>query len=175
MKRPTQIAVLALTCLMIPTASAQAGHGRGGSFGLLRHDANQDGQLTRQEFSEALQAQFAELDTNGDGTSTVEERKAARDARRAEGRGERFAALDTDGDGQVSESEFAARPDRQQRRSGFRGGRGSGPRGGMAAETLTFATFSERRLEAFEALDTDGDQVVNQAELHAAMGRRPAR
>lgn len=175
MKRPNQIAVLTLACLMIPAASAQAGHGRGGPFGLLRHDANQDGQLTRAELTNALEAQFAQMDTNGDGSSTAEERKAAREARRAEGRGDRFAALDADGNGQVSEEEFAARPERQGRGPGLRGGRRAGQRGAMAQETITLAAFSERRLAAFDALDADGNQVVSQAELHAAAAKRGAR
>lgn len=177
MKRLTPIIVIAAVATALPVASAQARPAGGGAFGILRYDANENGQLTYQEYSEGLRAQFAEIDGNGDGVSTPDERKAAREARRSEGQTARFAALDTNGDGQVSGEEFAAMSER--RGDGKRDGRGAGGRRGdrggergMRQENVSYDQFSERGLERFGEIDANGDQVIDQSELHAAMEKR---
>lgn len=45
-------------------------------------DTNNDGTITRAEFDAGVQAHFAKMDANGDGTVTVEERQAAREQMR---------------------------------------------------------------------------------------------
>ncbi|WP_225899768.1 EF-hand domain-containing protein [Croceicoccus gelatinilyticus] len=54
-------------------------------------DTNNDGTITRAEFDAGVQAHFAKMDANGDGTVTVEERQAAREQMR-EARQERREA-----------------------------------------------------------------------------------
>jgi len=165
------ITILVATCMLAPVATAQATHTRGTSFGLLQHDANQDGQLTRQELTASLAAQFAPIDPNGDGTSTPAERETARAERRAVRVAERFAHLDTDNNGHLSHAEFASRkvgrdgmPNRPRRtNAGPPRMRGSGP--------ITLAAFSTDRLARFDALDGNGDGILNQAELHASSAK----
>ncbi len=138
---------------------------------MLRHDQNQDGQLTRAEFTTALQAQFAAQDTNSDGVITNAERVAARDARREAAKAARFAALDQDGDGELSASEFGSSPDGAAKQGSGRRMRAAFAGNGRRAEQqdVTYAEFSERALERFQSIDTDSDNVVTQAELHAAI------
>ena len=58
--------------------------GRGHRGGMLQAaDANNDGRLTQAEVRTAALARFDRVDTDGDGTITVEERRAAHQARRA--------------------------------------------------------------------------------------------
>ncbi|TVV76156.1 EF-hand domain-containing protein [Sphingomonas solaris] len=73
------------------------------------------GTLTRAEVQAKVQARFAAVDANRDGTVTRAEfdahatkMKAERAAKRGERRSERFASLDTNKDGQVSREEFTA-------------------------------------------------------------------
>lgn len=163
--------ILVATCLLAPLATAQATHTRGSSFGVLQHDSNQDGQLTRQEFTDSLAVQFGRIDPNGDGTSTPAERDNARQERRAERVAERFSELDKDNDGNISDTEFAARkegrdgaPNRPRRARG-------GPRRMGESETITWAEFSTDRLGHFDRLDGNGDGTLSQAELHTANAR----
>ena len=165
------ITIFATAILLAPLATAQTSHTRSASFGLLQHDANQDGQLTRQEFTDSLAAQFAQIDLNGDGTSTPAERETARDERRAKRVAERFAHLDTDNDGNISNTEFSARknaregaPNRPRRAQ-------AGPSRMSANESITWADFSADRLGRFDALDGNGDETLSQAELHAASAK----
>lgn len=78
---------------------------------LERADANGDGAVTREEFTQARARMFERLDRNSDGFWTKDDtpRLAAR-----RGRGERIAealiALDKDGDGKVSRDEFVNTP-----------------------------------------------------------------
>ena len=61
-------------------------HGRhGGHFGPMMGkmaDTNHDGVITRAEFDAGVEAHFARVDTNGDGTISPEERKAAHEKMR---------------------------------------------------------------------------------------------
>lgn len=62
---------------------------RGGHHGMrmmARADSNGDGRVTQAEFEAQALARFDRADANSDGTVTVEERKAAREAMRAERR-----------------------------------------------------------------------------------------
>lgn len=56
--------------------------------GLIRQaDANGDGAITRAEFDAAIAARFARMDTDGNGTVTAEEHRAARSAMKEARRG----------------------------------------------------------------------------------------
>lgn len=78
---------------------------------LERADANGDGTITREEFTQARAKMFERLDRNDDGFWTKDDtpRLAAR-----RGRGERITgaliALDKDGDSKVSRDEFVNTP-----------------------------------------------------------------
>lgn len=171
MKRALPIFSVLTALLVTPPALAQTDTHRQGPFGILRFDSNQDGQLTRQEFTQALNNQFAAMDANNDGQSTPEERAALREQRTEAGASERFARLDADGDGQVSEEEFAELR-RERGAPDASSARRRGPRMGARNETITFEDFSERQLARFANLDANDDDVVTQAELHSAPGRR---
>lgn len=65
----------------------KAGGGRGMKMwgGMVRQaDTNKDGAVTRAEFDSAVQAHFAKLDTDGNGTVTAAERQASRAAAKAQ-------------------------------------------------------------------------------------------
>lgn len=59
----------------------RGGHGGMGMMGMMA-DTNKDGVITRAEFDAGVTSHFAQMDTNGDGTVTVEERKVAREKMR---------------------------------------------------------------------------------------------
>lgn len=89
------------------------------------------------------------LDTDGDGLLSLQEFQAAGEAR--------FASLDADGDGRVSAEEFAA-----GRRGPGRAeaGRADGPRAEHRAERM-----QQVREQRFASLDADGDGYINRAEF----------
>ncbi len=157
--------------------------GKSGPFGLLQHDANADGRLTRAEFDEAQRRHFNAIDANKDGTATNEEFRTYRDAEGKDRREEmvkaRFDALDTDRNNQLSRTEFSARPEGDGARGpGKRGGPGrhqDGKRGpadrDQAARAVSFEDFSARGVEAFARADVNKDGAVTIAELQAS---RPA-
>lgn len=169
-------AACVLACLAAsPLAIAQEGPEHRRQFGMLRYDANQDGQIARDEFQSALAAEFAARDGDGDGTITVEERRAGMQARMSEAMRQRFARLDENSDGNLTEEEFSARPNRQQAAGGparsFGRMRLPGRAPGMQAADLSFDDFAAGRLAMFDQLDANDDQIVTQAELHAFSGK----
>ena len=140
----------ALAVLAAGTASAQPA--RGG------FDRNAD--ISRTELAQKLEARFARLDANGDGTVSVEEHRAAREARRAQ-RAERK------GDGEHA---------RGERRGGKRGGgdHASGERRGAGAP-VTRAEFLARGLERFDRADADRNGILTAAERKAQFEARKER
>jgi hypothetical protein len=98
----TQLATATLLLLASSTALAQ---GREGAM-LDNADANRDGQVTRQEFTDTRVALFARLDRNSDGVVD--------DADSGGLGGQRAAAirerLDTNGDDKISKDEFVKAP-----------------------------------------------------------------
>ena len=69
------------------------GH-RGGAAMAARADTNGDGRLTLQEFQTAALTRFDRADADKNGTVTQEERKAARDAMRAEMRAKKAERME---------------------------------------------------------------------------------
>lgn len=89
------------------------------------------------------------LDADGDGVVSLQEFQAAG--------AERFAALDADGDGRISAEEFAAGRRGPARAAGDKSdGRHAGPR----AERM-----QQFRAQYFAKLDADGDGYVSRAEF----------
>jgi Ca2+-binding EF-hand superfamily protein len=83
------------------------GHHRRGGHGmhhLARADADNDGNITRDEFLARPTQMFARLDDNSDGVISAGERPQRGEGRDGEGR----RHMDVNDDGQISQSEFAA-------------------------------------------------------------------
>lgn len=83
----------------------------GGHWMLQRHDTDGDGTISQQEFRAATEALFARLDPDGEGRISIENMAAKRDAARSGQRPERrmhrgFARMDADDDGFISKAEF---------------------------------------------------------------------
>ncbi len=103
-------------------------------------DLNQDGQVTKAEFTQSAESRFYAADADNDGFLTKEERKAHRDAVREDRKNQRFAKLDTDGDGLLSRAEMDARGDKRKARK------------------------SEKREEMMAKFDTNLDGELSDAE-----------
>ncbi|PZQ22364.1 MAG: hypothetical protein DI569_08650 [Sphingopyxis macrogoltabida] len=71
------------------------GHRMGGPGGWMKADANGDKAITQAEFVAASLARFDSMDANKDGQVTPEERKAVREAKRAEWQAKRAAPAPT--------------------------------------------------------------------------------
>lgn len=67
------------------------GMGMGGGMIAAMADTNNDGAITRAEFDAGVKSRFARMDANGDGTVSVEERKAAHEQMRATAKAARGA------------------------------------------------------------------------------------
>lgn len=97
---------LATAAVLLLSSSCALAQGRESAL-LDNADANHDGQVTRQEFTDARAAMFARLDRNSDGV--VDDA----DGGRRQGN-ERAAALrarlDSNSDGKVSKDEFVNAP-----------------------------------------------------------------
>ena len=71
-------------------------------------DLNQDGQVSKAEFTQAAESRFYATDTNNDGFLSEEERKAQKEAGLQNHQDQRFSKLDTNGDGLLSRDEMSA-------------------------------------------------------------------
>lgn len=114
----------------------------GGHWMLQRHDADGDGMISLQEFQAA-----------GD---------------------EMFARMDTDGAGRISVEDFAARRDAERtgQRPGPRLHRGFARMDADGDGFVTKAEFDEARMTRFNALDANGNGVIDADEVPARKGGR---
>lgn len=71
-------------------------------------DTNQDGQVTKAEYTEFAESRFYATDSNYDGLLSEEEREAFSIAERTNGKTEVFNKIDSDGDGLLSRDEVKA-------------------------------------------------------------------
>ncbi|MEM7330334.1 MAG: EF-hand domain-containing protein [Pseudomonadota bacterium] len=122
------------------TAIAQQQRGHHGPM-LEGVDANQDGNISKDEVMAHRAEKFTSADTNGDNLVTADEFEAfalaERERKQEERRARRFAKLDADGDGFITAEEHAAADKRTDR--------------------------------MFERIDKDGDGLISEAEREAAM------
>ena len=157
--------------------------------GVMAQQANRparaQAEMTQAAFVDARVARLTAADANNDGTVTVEERQATRQAKRAERSDSRFDRMDANGDGSISRAEFdaprqarAERGPRAERAAmrGPRGGRG-GERAARMAERgpVVIAEARAKAEQAFARMDADGNGVVTAAERQALRGERRAR
>ena len=121
-------------------ADNHRGPGPGGPM-LEEVDANQDGNITKDELSAHRAERFYSADTNGDNLVSPEEFEAftlaEREQKQAERRAKRFERLDANGDGLITAEEHDA-------------------------------AAAERMERMFDRVDTDGDGVITEAEREAA-------
>jgi len=103
-------------------------------------DLNQDGQVTKAEFTQSAESRFYAADADNDGFLTKDERKAHKKAMREDFKNQRFAKLDTNGDGLLSKDEMDARGDSRKARK------------------------EAHRQEQLEKFDTNLDGELNDAE-----------
>lgn len=138
-----KLTIAALVTVIVGSAAytAMAQHQRGlGDSMVEAVDANQDGNISKDEITAHRAEKFTSADSNGDNLITAEEFEAfaiaERERKQAERRARMFAKLDADGDGYVTAEEHAAADKRMDR--------------------------------MFERVDTDGDGVITEAEREAA-------
>jgi Ca2+-binding EF-hand superfamily protein len=141
--------------------------------------------VTRQEVIERVDATFGRLDENRDGRVTPEERRAARERRRAELADRMFDRLDANRDGSISREELRdgrmRRPGRGMRMAGpagpgtqrFEGPDGPRERGmrgrrGLGAREVTREEMRERALARFDRMDLDRNGTLTVEERRQA-------
>jgi hypothetical protein len=142
---------------------------------------NDGADVSRAQLATQLDARFARLDANGDGSIDANERASRGEDRRAE----HFKRLDANSDGSITEAEMnaahekrgEARAERRGRRGGMdgghrRGGRGFGGRGGNADANgdglVSRAEFQARALARFDRGDADRNGILTAAERRQA-------
>lgn len=97
---------LATATLLLLSGSIALAQGREGAV-LDNADANHDGKVTRQEFTDARAALFAKLDRNSDGVVDDADGGGRQGGQRAAAIRER---LDANGDGKIGKDEFVNSP-----------------------------------------------------------------
>jgi EF-hand domain pair/EF hand len=169
---------LAVLCAGVAMA---AGHN-----GKMHHGMMADGPKTRAEVEAKVKEHFAAMDANKDGSVTVEERGAARQAKMSEMKDAHFKAMDTNSDGSISRAEFDAGHSATagaHRGMGHKSGGHGGGRGGAMMERrdtddngkLTLAEALSGPLARFDRIDTDKDGTISDKEREAARDARKDR
>ncbi len=145
----------------------------------MRADTNGDSRLSQAEFVGQRVQRLTAADADRDGSVTVEERRTAMQAHRADQAEARFDRLDANDDGAISRTEFdAARQGGREARGDhgarpMRGHRGAAHgRHGMARMEahgpVVIADVQTRAEQTFARLDSDNDGFVTAAEGRAA-------
>lgn len=151
MKHILQIAALGSLIVVGGMADAHGRKGRLNEMSFEELDVNGDGKLTREDREARGAAMFAKADTDGDGVLSRAEIEA-QGAERARLRvGKMIERLDTDGDGALSLEEMKAG------REGRKGKRHGGKRGWM------------------KRFDSNGDGAIDKAEFDAAKAKMAER
>jgi Ca2+-binding EF-hand superfamily protein len=101
------ILITTITGLMLAGGQAYAG-GKGHGKFMRMFDINKDGEVTEAEFNTASAARFKRMDSNANGSVSLDEFKAYAKQRRSERRQRKLTRIDTDGNGSISKQEFTA-------------------------------------------------------------------
>ena len=151
MKRATLLAGAAIIALGAAAAGAYAQDGNGPRAG------------------KGPRFDMSQIDTDGDGTISAEEREAHRAAR--------FAEIDTNGDGTVDQDEIVAHMEaKRQERMANRAARMIECRDGDSDGKLTMDEMMPKPGAAlFSKLDADGDDVISEDEFAKMAEMRPER
>ncbi len=154
--------LIAATCFFTLSMGVQAQPSRAGGANQRPHpiknaDADQDGRLSLDEFSELPKLQqaddnhkqrlFQHLDKNADGYLTQEELPVHQSARPQGPQRQRLRDLDTNNDRQVTQQEFLA--------------------------GVTDQATQQRRTRLFQSLDRNQDGVLSPADHQGTRGPRP--
>ncbi len=158
-------------------------HGMGGRRGakrfMERFDLNEDGVVDQAEVDKAADARFAEADTDGNGSISLDEVKAQFAERSKDKRVRAFQRLDRDGDGNVTLEEFNKVTDRIFARLDrndddvleiMRGRSGKGPGGEKRGEMKGKGAGAEKRGER----KGGGEQKAGRGEGRGERGQQYA-
>jgi Ca2+-binding EF-hand superfamily protein len=132
---------------------AAKNRGRGMRDGMKRHfadaDADNDGQITRQEIEKSVAARFAKVDSDGDGALSTDELTAMKKAHRSKLAGKRGRS----GKGMGADK----RPGKMLKRIDTNDD-----------GTVSLDEFSSHALQRFEKADADGNDVVTMKEMESS-------
>ena len=147
-------------------------------------DLNQDGEVTKAEFTQAAQSKFFATDTNNDGLLSQDERKAHRQAMRENRKDRRFERLDINGDGLLSRDEMDARGEKRKGKKEARrekamlkfdtnldGKLSDAERTVMKAERKAKRAAKKERRKDRPKVDANGDGMISMEE-HMAVSER---
>lgn len=162
---------------------------------MAKLDLNGDTYIDKTEFLSAANQKFSEMDANGNGVVTKDERDAFRTLKREERAQRKFSNTDANADGFISQQEFdAARAERAEKRDAKRAERKErresmgearrGERGSKRHERTRFqpdangdgvvdvAEHNAAAEHKFAKMDKDGDGVLSQEELKSGKHHR---
>ena len=147
-------------------------------------DLNQDGEVTKAEFTQAAQSKFFATDTNNDGLLSQDERKAHRQVMRENRKDRRFERLDINGDGLLSRDEMDARGEKRKGKKEARrekamlkfdtnldGKLSDAERTVMKAERKAKRAAKKERRKDRPKVDANGDGMISMEE-HMAVSER---
>jgi Ca2+-binding EF-hand superfamily protein len=97
-------ALTLLSSAIIMPVTANAGGHTADKF--MEADADNNGLVSKEEFTAKYDAKFTKMDGDGDGSVSAEEYEAYIHAKYEDKYREKFKKMDTDGDGSVSEQEL---------------------------------------------------------------------
>ncbi len=170
-----RLLALALAAATLSTAAlAQQGVAASGKAQRMNIDVNNDGFIDRAEAGrhERLAGKFDQLDKNGDGRLSADERPQRMGKHGRRGMGGHHGAMmkaDADKDGRISRAEAAADPKLAARFNEM-----DGNRDGFLDRADWDAKARERKEAWFTAADSNRDGRLSKAEMDASSAKRLA-
>lgn len=131
-------------------------------------DGNGDGQVTEEEFNNAMQQRYQQMDADQDGNVSVDEFKRYSDERHKNWQQRRHGRMDQDKDGAVSKKEFI---DRAIKRAEKRFARLDKNGDGMLSQDENIQHRAMKKKRLMKHMDANQDGLVSPEE-HKAMTQR---